>query len=61
MPNGVENFVKNLPKEYLTEYPNLGQNLTQIAPELGAAKDACDAGEIASEALQDIFSTEYSD
>lgn len=61
MSNGIENFLKNLPAETLKENPELKSELTEIAPELSVANNPCEAGALASDALEDIFSTEFSE
>ncbi|XP_055297162.1 uncharacterized protein LOC129565881 isoform X3 [Sitodiplosis mosellana] len=58
LPNGIEDFIKNIPAEYLKDQSELKADLNKIAPELREAKDACDAGKIANEAVKELFKTE---
>lgn len=56
LPNGIEDFVDNIPIEYRDE--NLLAALNELKPQLLEAKDACEAGEITDELLNDLFETE---
>lgn len=57
MPNGIDDFVNNIPIEY--RRPNLLDELNELKPKLLEAKDACEVGEITDEILGDLFDTEF--
>lgn len=57
LPNGLEDFVNNLPIDY--QIPNLLDELNELKPQLLEAKDACEAGRITEELLGDFFDTEF--
>lgn len=59
MENGVEEFLKNIPAKYLADFPNLSKDLTAVLPELQKAKDSCEAGKIARNAVGELFHTDF--
>lgn len=59
LPNGIEDFVKNVPEKYHKEFPDLKSELTELTSDLSEAEDACDAGRIADDAVGELFKTEY--
>ena len=61
LANGIDDFFKTVPEQYTNDYPELRKQLTEIAPQLREAKNACDAGQIADPAVGDLFKTEYAE